>query len=137
MEGLNKLEERIKERIKGDLNELVDDEDIQSLIRTALQEAFFQERRVLDTNSWNHSYKNAPPLIVELVTESARTQIRDAAVIWMQEHNEEVEKALREFLERRPGEILMAAIGSLLSAQVYQMQTNFAEQLKAALNRPL
>lgn len=134
---MEKLEARIKERIKGDLNELIDDEDIQALIQKALQEAFFEPRVEADPSSFSYRQITKPPRIVELVMEATREQIKEAAVIWMREHNEEVEKALRDFLERKPGEILMSAIGAILGGQVYQLQSSFAEQLKAALGKPL
>jgi hypothetical protein len=90
------FQERMFEKIRDQMGDLLTDEDLQKLVSTAMQKAFFEPR--IDSSSYNRFER--PPYFVELIEKQMREAVAKAASQWVVDNPELVSKAITEALEK-------------------------------------
>ncbi len=122
------LYERVYERIRDSIGDLMTDEDLKKLVDQAAQKAFFEPQPPKTTG---YGARPEPPFLVEKITELLETQVRKAADEWIKEHPEEINKIIDEQL----GNGFTKIIASYLDAKMYSALHDFGQQFKAQLAR--
>lgn len=116
------FQERIFDRIREQIGELMTDEDLSKLVEAAVQKAFFEPR--VKTSGWSTSTE--PPLIVEIVEKLLRERVKDETANWLVKHQDDVTKIVQEALGRG----FTAAVQSYIDSRMAGPMNTFAEQLR-------
>ena len=97
IEMTKSFQERVYERIRDSIGELMTDADLKVLVDAACQKAFFEERLVASSYG---SPTRKPSLIVEEVEKLLRPQVGDAVKQWCLNHPEDIKKIIDEAIAK-------------------------------------
>lgn len=117
------FQERMFERVRDQMGELITNEELKVIVEHAVKEAFFKER--VDNSGYNKVTK--PPYFVELLQTHLKEQVRETVLVWFKENPEVVTSILDDIVKEGIAKAVMQAIDSRMSAPLY----TFVEQLKA------
>lgn len=124
--GLERLRQRVHERIIGDFNEFIDDEAIRELINEAVEKAFF-ERRV-EVNDYGRR-SETEPVIIEMVRAQAMTAVEKQLKAWMVDNEDKVAEIIKSTFEVRFAELLAQSLNRLFDSQLMQFQQSIIDRL--------
>lgn len=114
------LQERVGERIRDQIGDLLTDDDLKKLVDTALQEAFFKDRRVGEDRYGRFDTK--PPLLVEHVHQLLQAQVKVAAQQWINDHADEVRKIIDARLSGGFSAMLAGVVDSAFQSAMWSFQ---------------
>lgn len=103
------FEKKLTDRIRESIGDLMPDEKLAEIVERGMQEAFFKGRHVQERGYHGRTYEEAPWLVSavkELLEEQAKAEVKK----WLAEHPEEVERVMREWLEKGVAEIVVSWI---------------------------
>lgn len=103
------LEERLKDRLRESMGELITDDDLLSYVRKGIDNVFFQPR----STKKGYGYETKKPLIHEMVEKVLSERMEKAVRAWMQENHEEVAKAMNRAIVQGAGMTMIRAITEL------------------------
>ena len=124
------FEQRMKERIRDSIGDLISDEDLSKMVDRSLEEVFFKER----ANPKRTSYYNSgepdtlPPLLHEIVKSAMTEQVSEAVKEYIANNREQVNDTIKTVLERGMGNALISALNGVFSTQLASLQVNLANQ---------
>ena len=121
------FQEKMKERIKESIGELMSDEELKNLVDRGLEEAFFRERK-LNSNSWE-SDKYEKPLIHEILKELLRKSVDKHVSEFIDGHSDDVMEAIKEIHSLGIGNALLNAVNKKFSTDIFNLQTNIEQRL--------
>lgn len=87
------FQERMFEKIRDQMGDLLTEEDLKRLVESAMQKAFFEPR----TDA--RGYNTGPPLFVSMIEKQMQQAVSKAVSDWVAAHPEEVAKVLKETIE--------------------------------------
>lgn len=124
--GLERLRQRVHDRIIGDFNEFIDDEAIRELINDAVQKAFFEKR--VEAGTYSRSEKD--PVIIEMAREQAMSVVEKQLKAWMTDNEEQVREIIKATLETSFAELLVKAFARIFDYQMVQFQQSIIDRLQ-------
>lgn len=107
------FEERLKEKIRKDIGDMITDEDLKNIVNKSLQDVFFTPRTVPDGR---YHTKELPPLIHELVKDALMPAMQLAINEWMKDNSEYVEKAIKDVVQQGAGTAIISALDAKFAA---------------------
>jgi len=90
------FQQRMFERIRDQMGELMTDEDLKKMVESAMEKAFFEPSKSYDR--WGDN-KPGPPLFTTLVKDAMSARVQEAAKAWLDEHPDEVKAVIQESLQ--------------------------------------
>lgn len=120
------FQERIFERIKESIGELMTEEELKKLVEASMHKAFFE--KVEEVDRWG-SKKVGDPLIVVELRKLMELQVKEALKIWMEEHKEEI----GEMIDTLMREGLLNALVKEFNNTMNQSFWNFGNDIKTKL----
>jgi hypothetical protein len=125
-----KLVQKLKESPWGDL---IDDDSLTDLVKSAIEKAFFQERKI-SHGSWNT--KELPPLLVEVATEKFKEIIKEKTDKILQSIVEtpEFHKCIMDAIVVAVPQKILEIAGGIVSNIVYANQQRNIDDLKIQIN---
>lgn len=121
------FEEKMKDRIKESIGDLITDEELKKLLDAAMYDVFFKPIKV-KVSSWET--KDGPSYLQGIVKELLDEKVRSVIKDYIDNHTEDVEKTIKTVVENGIGAAMMAAINSMFSTQIYQFQSNIQAALQ-------
>lgn len=121
------FEDRMKERIKDSIGDLITDEELSRLVTKGVDEVFFKAITVSD--GWS-STKTTPPLIHTIVKELLESTIRKAVDMWISEHKEEVLKVVDTVIAEGMAKALFRTIDMKFQSDLVNLQCNIQNSLQ-------
>jgi len=124
------FEQRMKERIRDSIGDLISDEDLTKMVDRSLEEVFFKPR----PNPKHAAYYNSgepatiPPLLHELVKEVMESQVQLAIKEYIGSHTEEVNAIIQKVVQEGIGAAVLGAMNSMFSHQLSNFQANITNQ---------
>ena len=102
------FEERLKNRVKESIGELLTDDDLKQIIETTAHEMIFADEK--------DRYGNVKrePSIKLIVRDLLKDRMDGAIDRWLEKHAAEVKEAIGEVLNREAGTILLEAFNAKL-----------------------
>ncbi len=91
------FQEKMYERIRDSIGDLMSDEDLKKLTETAVERAFFEPRY---TEQRYGSPLKLDSLFVELMRNLLSDRVEKALAAWLTEHPNEIKKLINETIER-------------------------------------
>jgi hypothetical protein len=125
------FEQRMKERIRDSIGDLISDEDLTKMVDRSLEEVFFKPR----SNPKHASYYNAgepatiPPLLHELVKEVMEANVQAAVREYIGSHTEEVNATIQKVVQEGIGVAVLGAMNSMFNYQLSNLQNNISQQI--------
>lgn len=123
------LQERVGERIREQIGDLLTADDLAKLVDTAMTEAFFTPRR--ERRPYGEDILH-PPLIVGLVQKLMQEQVQAAATAWLEAHSDEVKALIDDAIGRGFTGIVQRWMDQQMQSHLFA----FGQQLQNTLNLP-
>jgi len=89
------FQERVFEKIRADIGNLMTEDELKALLDAAMKKAFFDPIKV---QSGYHDYEKEP-VFVTMVRDLMRDRVRAAVDVWMEENKELVSSKIGEALK--------------------------------------
>lgn len=121
------LQEKVFEKIRSSIGELLTEEDLKLLVSTAVERIFFSERIIKE----NYREYTKEPEINDIVSKLIKSRIDAEVKNWLAEHNTEVMKIVKEQLDKGILEIVTASINAFFASQMYGIKENIRQALVA------
>ena len=127
------FEQRMKERIRDSIGDLISDEDLTKMVDRSLEEVFFKPR----PNPKYASYYNAgepatiPPLLYELVKEVMEANVQAAVREWIGSNQEAVNAIIQKVVQEGSGTAILKALDNMFSYQLSNFQANITNQFNS------
>jgi hypothetical protein len=113
------FQERMFERVRESLSELLTEEEAKSLVERAIQESLF--KRTVRVGGFNGYDKVQPSRFEELVKEAVEPLIKEAVTTWLVEHSEEVKASIQEVVERGIAGTVVKVFREEMRQPMYEM----------------
>ena len=120
------FEEKMKKRIKESIGELITDEELGKLVRKSVDQVFFEPTRI---KSGFYDTKEGPSLLNGLIKELLTPQVKEAIQQYINDHPEEIIKAVKEVLAVGMGGALLNAFNSQFQGQLFTLQSNIENMM--------
>ena len=120
------FEEKMKDRIKESIGDLIGDDDLKKLLDAAMNDVFFKPSKI-KINSYD--YKDGPSFLQEIVKEEMEGKVRDIVKEYVNSHEDEVNKIINDVVSEGIGVAMIKAMNILFQNQLYAFQGNIANQL--------
>ena len=120
------FEEKMKDRIKESIGDLIGDDDLKKLLDAAMNDVFFKPSKI-KINSYD--YKDGPSFLQEIVKEEMEGKVRDIVKEYVNSHEDEVNKIINDVVSEGIGIAMIKAMNILFQNQLYAFQGNIANQL--------
>lgn len=101
------FQERLFERIRADIGDLMTDEDLKSIVEQAAAKAFFEPRY---TQSHYGGRTEQPPLLVELVTKLLSDRVYEVCSEWAKENGDVFRQAIDAAIEKGMAQLVFSYI---------------------------
>lgn len=98
LETSKNFQDKIFERIRESIGDLMTDEDLKKLVDAALQKAFFEDRKTVDT--WGRVSSSQPPLIVEILIQLMQKRVEEQVDVWLVENKDRYEEIIEKVLAK-------------------------------------
>lgn len=92
------FEEKITERLKETMSDLVTPEDLKKFVERGIEKALFEKRYKPNTDSWR-SPSETPSIVEECVSKFIEEKVRTAVEQWLKENPEKIQKALDDAIQ--------------------------------------
>lgn len=125
------FEERMKERIRDSIGDLISDEDLGKMVDRSLEEVFFKDRPNPAYHAYNYTSKEPttlPPLLHEIVKSVMTEQVTDVVKEYIANNREQVDTTIKTVLEQGMGNALVNALNGLFAHQLSSLQMNLTNQ---------
>jgi len=123
IEASKTFQERMFERIREQMGDLMTDEDLKRIVDTAMQKAFFEERVTFD--NYNRS-TTREPVFVELIREHLKEQVTGAVRDWLRANHDEVVKQIDAAIAKG----MFNLVRQHMEQAIQQPLWDFAQQLR-------
>jgi phosphoglycolate phosphatase-like HAD superfamily hydrolase len=111
LETSKNFQDKIFERIRESIGDLMTDEDLAKLVDAALQKAFFENRKTVDT--WGRVSSEKSPLIVEVVQQLMQKRVEEQVDIWLKENHDKYEEIIEKVLAKGMFDLMVQHFESL------------------------
>jgi hypothetical protein len=132
IEKAKSFEEKMKERIKDGIGDLLSDDDIKKLIDAGMQDTFFKPSKI-KVNAYDH--KDGPTLLQSIIQENLQPAVDKAVKEYINEHPEEVMAAINDCISGGMAKALLRSIDSTFSLQLWQLKDSIQNQLNTVMTR--
>lgn len=120
------LQERVADRIREQIGELLTTEDLTKLVEQAVQEAFFKP---IEKKDGYHTV-TSPPVVVTLIRGLLAEKVQVEVVAWMASHSDEVSQIIDTVMKDGIANAVMSAINARMAGDFWTL----GESLKSKLN---
>lgn len=121
------FEEKMKDRIRESIGELITDEDLSKLVHKSVDEVFFKPTKI--QHGVYHD-EEGPSLLNGLIGELLTGQVREAVNQYIKEHPDEVIKAVKEVLSRGMANALLSALNAQFQGELWDLQQNIESTIR-------
>ena len=126
------LQEKVSQRIKDQIGELLEPEDLKKLVDQAMRDAFFKDRPAV-TNSYGSIIKAAePPVVVETVKNLLKPQVDENIKAWLADNADLVQKIIDDVIK----DGLLQAITNAIQYRLSGQFASFGQQIMTSLTQP-
>ena len=122
------FQQRMFERIRESMGELLSEEDLKELLEKAIEKSFFEER-IVQSSSYFGGNQKKPSLFQELVTEQVQPMMEKAITAWLQDNSEQVTSTIDAVLKDGLLGALSKAIEQKMQTPVFNLRQEISNKL--------
>jgi hypothetical protein len=123
------FEEKMRDRIRESIGDLMSDADLKKLLDRAVEENFFTEKII--TNSWGCEESRKPALLQGLVKELLHERMDAVISQWLKDNEAVVNQAVADVVKMGVGGALVASLNHQFQMQLSNFQMNVEQQLRS------
>ena len=120
------FQERMINRIREDIGQLMTDEELSKLVERAMEEIFFKPE--VEKRGFHETTK--PPWLHNFVKELLEKKVEAAVGKYVDEHEDEVRQALKEVMQEGVGTAVLRAIASKFSSDMVVFEQSILQRLQ-------
>lgn len=117
--------ERMKDRIKDSIGELMTDKELSEIVHRAMEEIFFKPMVIKD----GYHSKEAPPFIHQLLKELLTDEVRVAVSEYIGENKEVVLTNIQQVISLGMGKALMDAVSFSFQNDLIVLENNIRQNI--------
>ena len=117
------FQQKLEERIRKDIGELMPDEALSKIVASAIEKAFFEER-VIEGRYFSDRQIEVP-WIVKIMRELLDARVNEAVKKWMFENDEKVRDMIAERFDVGIAKASISAIDSLFREEFDELRYKF------------
>ena len=121
------FEERMRDRIRDSIGELMSDEDLQKIVQRGIDEVFFKSHYVDDGR---YQKREIPPLIHSVVKEVLSDRMKDAVEAWLQTHEADVRDSVAHVVEEGAGKAMVKALNGYMADSMQRLESDIIGKLQ-------
>ena len=125
LELTKSFQDKVYERIRDSIGDLMSDEDLKRLVEASMQKAFFEDREV-PSRGYGYPAERKPSWLVEKVAELLKDRVEAAVKEWVAANPEAFEKAIEEAIAKG----MFGLVLSYFEDKVRQPLFQFAQELR-------
>lgn len=118
------FEERMMDRIKESVADLITDDELKKIIEKGVEKAFFEPRT--GTDRWGNRSANEPSLVEQMVKKELEGRMEKAVQNWIAEHPDKLEYVMKSVMEQGVAgcveKAMEARFGYLFGRMIEQMK---------------
>ena len=118
------FEQKMANKIKESIGDLLSDEDLTKLVNRGLEEAFFTERPNPHYHYNNNQPRTIEPLIHDIVRQTLQPAMNEAVKKYLEENQEHVMVLVNKTVQEGAGQALIKALDSMFSGTLISMQAS-------------
>ena len=123
------FEERLKDRIKNDMGELLTDTELSAIVRKGVDKILWERRFQKAANRYeDDTYKQ--PLIEDILSDLLEPRIVDAIKEYIKTHEDEVNELINRVVKEGASKALLRGIDMLLKSEMHM----WGEQLTGRIS---
>lgn len=119
------FQERMFNRVREQMGDLMTEEELKKIVDSALQKAFFEEK-VTKGPHWNSQETREPSHFVKLLNKELEAPIKQAIQQWLADNPEQITKVINEVIGKGFLGIIHSYIQEKTTTPLYQ----FSQQLR-------
>ena len=113
------FEEKLGERIKKDIGDLIPDTDLQEIVKKAMHKAFFHEKVIYD--NYNREISREMPFIIDHVKSLIEERVDKQIKTWMADHDKDIMKMINDKIEEGIMGVCMRSFTALMQPDMNQL----------------
>ena len=129
------FEEKMKDRIKDSIGDLITDEQLTKLIEKSMHEVFFTSTFTPDPRGSYYDKVETKPFIYTLTKTLLTERMNVMIASYINDHANEVSKIIEEVVEKGAGDIFMNAITRQFDVPLSMLQANVSNLLYTNQNQ--
>ena len=129
---MDQFRERVTEKLKRDIGEMLPDDVLQQLTQRAVDEQFFTERRAPNPRGYGSDVFK-PPWFVDEVAKVAEPIIRESVQKFIDERTADIEAGVQKFLSDQ--NLTLLTVGMLTQQMNANMYASVDQIVQAILSR--
>lgn len=122
------FEEKMKDRIRDSIGDLLSDEDLKKLIERGMEDVFFKGK--IDRDSWGNVRSEQLPLIHQMVKEHIEPIVQEEVAKYIDNNRELVIDVIKQTLEVGAGMLLVKAMNQTFQNSLMTLQGNMITDLR-------
>ena len=123
------FEQKMKDRIKESIGELITDEELSALVLKGIDEAFFKPTKI-PKPGWGNDIIDGPSLMTTILTDLLTEQVKVAADKWIVENQEMLTDMLEGVVQDGIGKAALGALDGYFKQHLFDFQMNIQNQLQ-------
>ena len=123
------LEEKLKDRVRESIGELLSDEDLSKIIEKGIHETFFKERS--HHIGYRTEYKE--PLITEVIEDVLKSQVSQMVANYMA-NNKELSEHIAKIFQERLGDAIIQGVIKFFFNEISNFKFAIADKLRIDLD---
>ena len=127
------FEQKMADRIKDQIGDLIGAEDLQKLVAEGIKKAFFEEIKTYDRYGSLAGTKG--PFITDVVKELLTEQVKEAVSKHFVDHAAEINVLIKELVEKGMAGILMGAINAKFQGDLYAFGNMVQQNIMNSMHR--
>jgi hypothetical protein len=117
------FQDRMFERIRDQMGDLMTDDDLRKIVDTAVQKAFFETTTI--QGSWGQT-QSGPPIFVKMMEQEMRERVRTQLDEWLKANDDKVQECITKVIQ----EGIFRAMMNVLEQRMNLPLQQFADQLR-------
>lgn len=124
------FQERMMERIRGSIGELMTEEELKKIVEKAVNQIFF-EGTTVKVDNWHN--KTEPPFIHKLVKDLLEAQVKVAVQNYMVENKDTFRKIIQKIIQEGMGVAVFKAFENTFSSTLSSFQYNIEQKFNLTI----
>lgn len=125
------FQERMFERIRSSMGDLMTDEELKKIVDAAVHKAFFEPTIKVESEGTYHRREvPGPPHIVTLIDELIRDNVKELTRAWLEAHSEELLEIVRKRLDGGIVNAVSQAINTMMADRFMRFQNEMYDAFR-------
>ena len=127
IETSKSFQEKMYERIRDSIGDLMTDEDLKKLVDSAVNKAFFEERRT--KNTYGSDTIN-PPWIVEEMQKLLAPQVKEAISKWAKDNPDKITEVIENMMAKSLVSLVETYFRSVFQNEFQNMYSQMQQRIE-------